>query len=399
MRVLLLCHHYRPEVGAPQRRWEAFVRKWRQAGHEVVVLTSLPHYPFGRLLDGYRALDLLGSRLGAFGEQVIRLPFLPVGRRGGLYKMSNQAFVAALAAVAGIVRTAPDVVISSVPGAPTVAAGDFLAMRWRVPHVLELRDAWPDLLYEGTNGGSRVQRPFASWLVRRQRHADAVVSVTRTFGHVLAKRGVNPARIHHVSNGINVHEVPKLPPRQTGGRPLRLLYLGTHGVSQGLENAVAAIARVGPQHVNACFVGEGTEKARLARLASELRAPVQFRPPVTGTRLWEVYEWADSCLVHLADWPSFRYTVPSKLYEVMAAGRHVTGVVEGEAAQIIDEADAGQTVQPGDPTELATTIKSLAERPGLLRVGSQPRQWAESNADLRALAERFEGVMRGLTGG
>ena len=51
------------------------------------------------------------------------------------------------------------------------------------------------------------------------------------------------------------------------------------------------------------------------------------------------YAWADTLVVALRpDWPSFRHTVPSKTYEVLAVGRHVTGMVTGEAARTLDGA-------------------------------------------------------------
>lgn len=398
MHILFVCHHYPPEVGAPQRRWGAFIPEFMAAGHEVTVVTPLPHYPTGRLLAGYSAFELLGRREGEHGEQVVRVPFVPVGQRGGVYKLGNQAAVAALSAVAGSVVAAPDVIVSSVPGPATVAAGDFLAVRWRAPHTIEFRDAWPDLLYQSTLS-PRLTRRLGQWLTDRQRAADAVVCVTQTFAEVLTQRGVQASRIRHIPNGIDVKRIPELPAPDRTDRPMRLLYLGTHGVSQGLDNAIEGLARVKPGLVEARFVGDGTEKGRLERLASHLGVPVHFSPPVRGAELWEMYQWADSCLVHLADWPPFRYTVPSKLYEVMAAGRHVTGVVEGEAARIIEQAQAGNVAAPGVPDQLASLLETLAQTPGLTELSSSPRKWVRRNADLPALGEDFsqllEEVVRG----
>lgn len=398
MHILFVCHHYPPEVGAPQRRWGAFISHFLAAGHEVTVVTPLPHYPTGKLLAGYRAFHLLGVRKGEHGERVVRVPFIPVGQRGGVYKLANQTAVAAFSAVAGSMVAAPDIIVSSVPGPATVAAGDFLAVRWRVPHAIEFRDAWPDLLYQSTLS-PRLSRRLGQWLTDRQRAADAVVCVTQTFAEVLVQRGVQASRIRHIPNGIDVQRIPELPAPGKPDRPLRLLYLGTHGVSQGLDNAIAALARLKPGLVQARFVGDGTEKRRLERLASHLGAPVHFSPPVTGPELWEMYQWADSCLVHLADWPPFRYTVPSKLYEVMAAGRHVTGVVEGEAARIIEEAEAGDVAPPGAPDKLASLLRMLAHNPGRAQVSCSPRKWVTCNANLPALGEAFSQLLEEVVEG
>ena len=84
-------------------------------------------------------------------------------------------------------------------------------------------------------------------MTRAQRNADKVVTVTEGFRQVLIERGVQPDRVHHVSNGIDVDEVPLLP-SPGHAAPLRVLYLGTHGVSQDLETAVRGIAAATGSH-------------------------------------------------------------------------------------------------------------------------------------------------------
>lgn len=56
MRIGLLTQYYPPEVGAPQRRLSDLVRRLRDAGHHVEVLTAMPNYPQGKIYDGYRGL-------------------------------------------------------------------------------------------------------------------------------------------------------------------------------------------------------------------------------------------------------------------------------------------------------------------------------------------------------
>lgn len=395
MKILFVCHHYRPEVGAPQRRWDTFVREWRSSGHDVTVLTSLPHYPTGRLLPGHSAANLLGASVGEHGEQVIRVPFLPVGRRGGVAKLGDQAFVAFNSLLLAPRSNRPDVVVSSVPGPATLATADALSAMYQVPHVLELRDAWPDLLYEGSPDEVRIPESFGRWMTRRQRAADAVVSVTRSFAEILVDRGLHPRRVHHVSNGIDVSVVPMLPAPDAHGGPLRILYLGTHGVSQGLENAVEGLAGL-TGTAEARFVGDGTEKEKLRQLATDLDAPITFLDPAYGDDLWQQYRWADTCLVHLAPWPAFDHTVPSKLYEIMALGRHATAVIAGEAARIVEESCAGLLVEPGNAEALNQALKSLAAATQPTQSGPQPRAWVEENADLRGLAQRFLEILESV---
>jgi glycosyltransferase involved in cell wall biosynthesis len=183
-----------------------------------------------------------------------------------------------------------------------------------------------------------------------------------------------------------------------GGR-LRVLYLGTLGVSQGLDTVVEALAELGPERVEARFIGEGTERPALEALAERRRAPVRIEAPVAGEELWAAYRWADTCLVPLRDWPSFADAVPSKLYEIMAAGRHVTACLTGEAAGVIEAAGAGVHVPPGDPAALAAALRALAGDRARVDVGRGPREWVAEHADAGALARHYLEVLGAVVAG
>jgi glycosyltransferase involved in cell wall biosynthesis len=398
VRILLLTHYYPPEVGAASRRMRALVGRWCERGAEVRVVAPLPHYPEGRLAQGYRFADVVHRERGAAGERIDRVPFLPTTRGGGP-KMLDQV-VAGLASIlpAALARGRPDVVVATIPGLPTLVPAVLSRARWRVPLVLDMRDSWPDLIEEAGLGPRRLRPPLINGITRVQRSAAAVITVSHGFADVLAERGIDPSRIHHIRNGVDTSAVPLLPPPEPGG-PLRVLYLGTHGLSQGLDSVLRALAAAGQGAVQARFVGHGTEKRALQQLAAGLSAPVRFESPVTGPALWEAYTWAHTCLVPLRRWRSFRDAVPSKLYEIIACGRHVTACVEGEAEAVIAASGAGVVVPPEDPEALAAELRALSARPAALEVGPGPREWVAANASHTALADRYLAILEDVVRG
>jgi len=101
------------------------------------------------------------------------------------------------------------------------------------------------------------------------------------------------------------------------------------------------------------------------------------------------YESADTCIVSLRDdWKSFEATVPSKTYEVLSIGRHVTAVVRGEAARIVKNAGGGDVVA-WKPEAIATLWRDLAADRQRLRVGVSGREWVEKNANYPVLAQEY----------
>lgn len=400
MHIALITHYYAPEAGAPQRRWGALVPRFVAAGHPVSVLAPAPHHPQGHAVD-LAAQDAPGAvTTGLHGETVHRLPFREHGP-DLLSRTLDQAVVAGHTVLCGLRRleARPDLVIATVPGMPSIAAGVAVAHGLRVPLVLEMRDAWPDLIApSGMLGGSATGRPgwrgAVTALAHRgmtllQRDAAAVVTTTEGFAQALRARSIR--RVEVVRNGAYLDELPALGPREPRDASLRVLYLGTVGRSQGLGTAVRAAAHLQargvPVHVR--IIGSGADHAALQDLARRLGAPVDVLPAVPREAVLDQYRWADTVLVSLRAWAPFRWTVPSKLYEALAVGRHVTAALAGEAAELVRSTGAGDVVPPEDAEALQDLWRDLRRHPRRLEVGGCGRRWASTHADYDMLARQY----------
>lgn len=397
MRVLLLTHHYEPEIGAPQRRWSALTREWQAAGHEVVVIAPLPHYPAAASTADLRVgMRAWRTHRGRHGETVVRVPFLPHGY-GALGRSLDHAAVALASVWAGSVRRlmghpTADVVIATVPALPTLLAGRILSIAHRAPLIVEMRDAWPDLVtYTPGLKAARGVRQLVSRAVERavthwQRSADTVVTTSARFAGIIAQRGVRSVLV--IRNGAHLGDTPNL----GGARPprgeLRVLYAGTLGRSQGLETALDALDRVaaGGIRVRMRLIGDGARRQFLMTRAERCKNPVEFLGTLSREEVLEHYRWADTVLVSLRAWKPLEWTVPSKLYEVMATSKHVSAMVAGEAAEVAVAGSAGFVVDPGDADALARQWMQLAEM-GVPR--KDGRAWVAGHAEYGALAQKY----------
>lgn len=418
LRILLLCHYWAPEVGAPQRRWQWLSQGLVERGHELAVLTPAPHYPGGVLLDDAPWLLPGAVRRDVSGAMVHRTAFRPydVGLGG---RSLDQAVASADALRIGLARfrgsMRPDVIVGSVPGLPTLPVALSLGAVMHRPVVAELRDAWPDILdsgdqWDGSTSpqhGARQLGTSVSAAARRltsaavsawQRQASAVVTTTESFAAVLAQRGVERA-VTIRNTAAAVAPVPPLQVDRADPR-LRVLYLGTVGRAQGLVSAVKAtrLAQDTGTPMVLRVVGDGAELAAVRQEAERLAAPVEVLPPVPATQVAAHYTWADSVLVSLQDWPAMRLTVPSKLYEVLKVGRHISGAVCGEAAQVISDSGGGDVVAPQDPAALAALWGALARDRSRLQVSGADR-WLAAHASPEVMVSRYEELLQEVARG
>lgn len=393
LRLLVLTHSYWPEHSPPQRRWSALTRYLVPAGWDVSVLAPAPRFVGAADADAGGAG--WGQSTGPLGETIHRVPCLSRGH-GRLSKLADQLFTAAASAVRGLSTGSFDVILVTAPSLPLMASGWLLARMKGVPFVVEMRDAWPNLAEDANlvrSGGKNLINRVVEFV---QDRADLVVTVTDGFANTLRERGVRS--VVTVRNGVVLDRTPRLLPPPLRRDRLEVLYLGNHGESQCLERLVEAAALVG-DGLRLTMVGQGSRKPVLQHLAVRLGAPVRFLPPEYGRAVFERYAEADTVVVSLRDdWKSFEATIPSKTYEALSVGRHITAIVRGEAARVFADAGEGAVIG-GRPEEIARLWQELIADRTRLRPRSSGRAWVAAHADYPDLAARYDGILRSLVAG
>lgn len=413
MRILILSQYWYPENGVPQRRWSWLSSVLEDAGHEVLVIAPPPHYerkiPLREWLGRkkFRSVNQVDS--GPSGERIVRSGYLPAGM-SITHRALNQASVAlsqvwvALRRRGPLLDFNPDLIIGTVPALPTAMVTAVVAKRFRTSYVIDLRDAWPDLLGQSKEWNkatgrrsirervlskgpiqllSRVVKFLVNQILRR---ADGIMVTSSRLGRDLRGRPElqRQGRLPRIAVVRNV-----FPPetdyiakskQNRAHDALNVLYAGTLGRAQHLANAVyaAQIARESGIDVQLWFVGAGATRETLTETCREIGVPAKFMPRRPADQLDELYDWADTALVHLTDWGPLDQAVPSKTYELMATSVHISAVVRGEAAELIEKFHAGHVVTPEDPQALAELWINLAIHRERLAVSNAGRDWVQN---------------------
>src|SRR5699024_4487507 len=136
----------------------------------------------------------------------------------------------------------------------------------------------------------------------------------------------------------------------------------------------------------------------LAALTEELSAPVEVLPRIPHREVGAQYAWADTVIVSLRNWAPFAWTVPSKLYEILATGRHITALLEGEAADVVREAGAGDVLRAEDEDALVQLWRRLAADRTRAEISGSGRRWVAGTAGDELLARRYLEILEEVTG-
>lgn len=387
MRWVVLTQYFSPEIGAPQVRLGAMVRELVRLGHDVEVVTALPNYPTGRILEEYRGgFYRRDSWHGITVHRVWLYPSLGVG----FGRMANYlSFVLTLPF--GLMRaTRPDFVFAESPPLFLGIHGVLMSRLWRARLIFNVADLWPDsvrelgILRDGLT--LRLAARLERWIYR---HAHFVNAVTEGIRSTLINQKAVPAeKVLFLPNGVDTELfAPREPNRELrrtlglDGRKV-LLYAGTVSVAQRLDVALDAMEILRRDHPDVVLVlmGDGSDKARLQREAGRrgLDDVVIFLEPGPPESVAQLYTLAHAGFASLRDLPLFDGARPSKILPPMAAGRPVIYSGAGEGARVIERAKAGIVVPPENAVRLAEAVRRLIEDPAYAsQLGRNARQFAE----------------------
>lgn len=260
--------------------------------------------------------------------------------------------------------------VALVYGSPATAAAPALVAnrRFGTPYVFHAQDIWPDSIFATgflTEGPARslAEATVGRFVASTYRHAAGVVGISPGARQLLVSRGVPAAKAHHVYNWIadDAHIEPLPIPERRPDQPLHLMYAGSVGLAQNLDNVLDALALLPAGTARLTLLGDGPAVSSLRRRAQELNLDnVTFAGRVARADVPALQATAHFHLISLADQELFRITIPSKLQALAAHGAPILCTAPGEVADIVASNRMGLTAAPGDAAALAQVIVEAA---------------------------------------
>lgn len=370
MHILFLTDNFPPEVNAPASRTFEHCREWVKYGHNVTVITCAPNFPKGKLFDGYRNKFWQSEDMS--GIKVIRVWSYISSNDGFLKRILDYLSYMVTATLASFFVRKVDIIVGTSPQFFTACAAWGASLFKRRPWVFELRDIWPESIRAvGAMDGSRSFDALEKLELFLYRQATMIVSVTHSFKRNLVGRGVEPGKIHVVTNGADLEQFhpsekdPELEAHLGLKGRFTAGYIGTHGMAHGLETLLEAARLLqdeGRRDIRLLLLGDGASKVELLKRAQAMELDnVVFVDTVAKSLVRRYWSLLDASIIHLRATPLFESVIPSKLFECMAMGVPVLHGVRGESAEIVEAYDVGLTFEPGNSEQLRDRLVMLAD--------------------------------------
>jgi colanic acid biosynthesis glycosyl transferase WcaI len=365
-------------------------------GLEVTALTAQPTYAARGRKSPTR------ERVG--GVDVRRCWSTTFPKDSSLLRLVNVATISLSFFLAGLRWFRRGDVVIVVTNPPTLPFLIWIAARWRgARFILLIHDVYPEVLVAtgliGQNG--LIARTLAQLVAALYARADRIVVLGRDMKEiVLSKCPSCESRIWIIPNWADTSEIRPAPKSQNPIlRELNLvdrfvvLYAGNIGRTQGMEALIEAAGLLRErQHFAFLIAGEGAKRAWVEKSIVERKlGEVRLLPRSSRSDLGVLLGACDAAVISMM--PGMKgISVPSRLYNVLAAGRPILAVAEpgSELARIVIEEGVGRVVAPGDGSAIASAIIEMSQdKETLFEMGERGRAAAVGKYSYLPVLDQF----------
>ena len=365
MKILIVTQLFDPENAI---KGLGFTKALVDKGHELVVLTTFPSYPGGKIYPGFKMSLIKIEKYE--GIKVVRLPCYISHDTSIIKRFLNYGTFGLSTLIYGLFFVGRTNIIYAYH--PALVAGYcswILGIFKSAPFIYDVQDLWPDALTDsGILNNSRAVGfigKLANFLYTK---STRIVVLSEGYKRLLMERGVPAEKITHVYNWCDesrmkaIHKAPES--HQIDSSYFNILYAGNFGAAQGLSSILDA-AKVTfkiNKKIRFLLLGDGVEYTQLVnKISNEGIINVIILPKVSVDFVGSISRQADALLIHLKESPVYSVTIPSKTQACMALGMPILMAVNGEAADLVRRAGAGVFAKPCDANKIAAAAVYLAE--------------------------------------
>ncbi|MDE6379471.1 MAG: glycosyltransferase family 4 protein [Muribaculaceae bacterium] len=398
MKILIVTPHFYPE----NFKCNDMAFELRNRGHDVTVMTAIPDYPEGRFFDGYGILKKRREKIN--GVDVRRSLIIPRGNgssfRIAINYLSYTLFATLKSLWIGLTNKY-DVIIGHETSPIMVGIPGVIVKRiQKIPMVFWVLDLWPEsLTAAGGITNKKIIKPFERLTKWIYRYSDRLLIGSKGYRSSINQKGDFDFKIQYFPNWIEeslanskTYEVPKLPDG------FNVMIAGNMGDAQDIPHIMDAALHLRGQKINFIFVGDGRKKDFVEDFVKQNSLEQQVfcigRFPLEA--MPSLFAQASVLFMALKDVSIFSLTVPSRLQAYMSSGKPVVAMINGEGADLINEADCGWSVPAEDSKALSELLLKLSKEDKIIldRKGENGKLFAEKHFNFKKCMDNLESIIQ-----
>jgi hypothetical protein len=357
-KILIVTQNFYPAIGSAGNRMKNIYQLLKSQGYDVNVLTILPSYPNDKLYSDRTFWD--DNTLNEENKDITRLKLWST--KLGTNKFSRLIYYTEMMTkyfIYLIKNKKYDYYYVSSPPILIVLSTIISNFLKKGKLILEIRDLWPDSLI----GVKVFDSKWIIALLRRfERYmynsADGLVINSPGFLNHISSKLVQPKEIIYVPNGARAYETQNL--THQSSELFSVVYTGNLGLAQDISAIKIIASRLNDLEIDFYVIGYGVKCSEFKNYVENHNLHnVKFINPTTRKNSMSILKESSVALAFLSQSEVFESVLPGKILDYMTAGLPIVASVEGEAAQLICEAEAGFSIKYADTEQIISKIVLL----------------------------------------
>lgn len=301
-----------------------------------------------------------------------------------------------------------DIVWGTTPPLFQAFSASLLAKRQRVLFLLEIRDLWLDFARQLGIVTNKLLYHFFK-LIEKYIYRKAGRIIVNSPGFIpYINKIVSKDNIEVFANGVDIKDfsatsktaVAEFKKGYGTEDKFVVMYTGNIGIANDIENILNAAKSLIHEYpaIQFLFIGGGLNTKRYKNQANnEKLSNVQFIDSQAKKEMPNILAVADVCLATLKNIPLFKTNYPNKVFDYMAAGKPTILAIDGVMRKVVEKAEGGQFVAPGDSEALKEAILFYfhhRDRAGLQ--GRNARKYVAQHFDRKEITFKFGKYLESL---
>ena len=312
---------------------------FKDAGYDVVVLTTTPHYNL--IENSLQKQPLKRKYLGVFyesefrGIRVIHIPLIKY--KNTFIRILSFIYWHFLSLIIGLSIKNVNFILSPSPPLSIGFISILLAKKNRAKFIYNVQEIYPDLLIK--NGGLKSSTiiKLLKWLEKFvYNNSTAVVTIDQIFYNQISNRFKDKNKLNIISNFVDttlykpLNEELELPhPFQKNAHKFRLLYAGNIGFYQDWEPILYAAKKLHGTNIEFWIIGEGVRKDYLIKeIKKHKLTNINVLPYQERELMPMINSFADVHFISISK-EMEQEGFPSKVFTIMACSKPMI-VITGE---------------------------------------------------------------------
>lgn len=412
-KILIITSLFYPEIAANAKRMTQVAEDLVKNGFSVDVITAFPYYQESVDRTDYKK-KIFVSEEYRFSEnhepiKVIRSYAYFPQKKTFIKRVWTFSSFAISSVIASFKLRKKDYFVALTISPPFFSCFSvyIISKILRCPYILDIQDIYPETLEVlGVIKNKAVIKFLEFWEIFLYKKAKKIIVISNGFKKTLVERSINENKVEVIENWadpdvfVNSEKLKnELRQRYKFNGKFIVMFVGTIGICQGLENSIKALELLRKnEDIHFVFLGDGVSKNLLVNYVNDNNLKnATFIERQPHNLIPEFMSLGDVYLSHIRNNRLYSVTIPCKTYEYLAMGKPILMAVTGEGKELVEGMKSGIGVEPENPYKLAEAVSKIYSDKDLYKsLLNNGREYIIKYANRKNMTQKFIDIIRSI---